>query len=83
MIDTSNYLFDGALADFDDAFNIEQYSLLNGGALDPDAADVFGSASDITGALSTDSVSGAVGTFLTEGWHELLFYFDIGTAVVC
>jgi hypothetical protein len=75
-------VFNGALANFDDAFNIELYSALNGGVLDPDSADVFGSASDISAALDTNTVSGAVGTFLAEGWHELLLYFDIGTAVV-
>jgi hypothetical protein len=81
-IDYSYDLFNGALANFDDAFNVDLYSLLNGGVLDPDSADLLGSATDISNALSTDTVSGAVGTFLTEGWHELLLYFDIGTVVV-
>ncbi len=79
---TSYDLFNGSLTNFDDAFNVELYSLLNGGALDPDYGDMLGSSSDITNALSTDTVSGAVSTFLTEGWHELLLYFDIGTVVV-
>jgi hypothetical protein len=82
-VDPESYeVFNGALANFDDAFNVGLYSLLNGGVLDPDSADFFGSADDIGGALSTDTVSGAVGAFLTQGWDELLLYFGIGTAVV-
>ena len=82
-LDPSSYdVFNGALNNFDDAFNVELYSLLNGGALDPDYGDMLGSSSDITNALSTDTVSGAVSTFLTEGWHELLLYVGIGTVSI-
>ena len=79
---TSYDVFNGALNNFDDAFNVELYSLLNGGALDPDYGDMLGSSSDITNALSTGTVSEAVSTFLTEGWHELLNYFDFGAVTV-
>jgi hypothetical protein len=46
----------GALVEFDDAYNVEAYSLLNDGALVP-AGDLIGSSTTIATALGTDSVS--------------------------
>jgi hypothetical protein len=69
-------LFNGALVEFDNAYNVELFSLLN-----PDVAintipldDLFGSSANITAALATDTVTGAVGAFLTDGWNDLLGY---------
>lgn len=67
-------VLNGALTEFDDAYNVEVYSLLNGGDLISGASaadDLFGSASNITAALATDSVSGAVGAFFTDGFNDL------------
>ena len=71
--------FNGALVNFDDALNVELYSLIN-----PTAAvdtiplgDLFGSSSGITEALATGSASGAITDFLTDGYNDLLGYFGI------
>ena len=66
----------GSLVEFDDAYNIEAYSQLNGGELAP-AADLLGSSTTITTALATDSVSGAFTTFFDQGLGDLLGYFGI------
>jgi hypothetical protein len=70
-------VFNGALVEFDDAYNVELYSLAN-----PEAAvnsipldDLFGSGSSITAALASDTASGAVGAFLTDGFNDVLGYF--------
>jgi hypothetical protein len=67
---------DGALLQFDDAYNVEAYSLLNAGALVP-AADLFGPSTTITEALATVSVQGAFTTFLDQGLTDTLEYFGI------
>jgi hypothetical protein len=70
-------VLNGALVEFDDAYNVELYSLLNGGDLIPQADvanDLFGSAGTIADALDTGTVTGAVGAFLTDGWSDLLGY---------
>jgi hypothetical protein len=76
--DPGAYVVDnGALTEFDDAYNVEAYSLLN----PTDAIntipldDLFGSSANITAALASDTVSGAVTSFLTDGWNDLLGYF--------
>jgi hypothetical protein len=69
--------FNGALVNFDDAYNVELFSLLN-----PTAAigtipltDLFGSASGIGEALATGTASGAAGDFLTDGFADLTGFF--------
>jgi hypothetical protein len=72
--------FNGALVNFDDAFNVELFSLLN-----PTAAidtipmgDLFGSASGISEALATATTGGAsavVTDFLTDGFADLQGFF--------
>jgi hypothetical protein len=73
--------FNGALVNFDDAYNTELFSLLNPTApIDTiPLTDLFGSASGITEALATGSASGAVTDFLTDGWNDLLGYFGVFT----
>jgi hypothetical protein len=69
--------FNGALVNFDDAYNVELFSLLN-----PTAAidmipltDLFGSASGISEALATGTASGAITDFLTDGFADLQGFF--------
>jgi hypothetical protein len=69
-------VFNGALVEFDDAYNIEAYSQLNGGDLAP-AADLLGSSTTITDALDTGTVSGAFTTFFDQGVDDLLGYIGI------
>ena len=63
-------VFNGALTEFSDAYNVELYSLLN-----PDAAvntipadDLFGSATTIADALGTGTATGAITDFFTVGF---------------
>jgi hypothetical protein len=68
-------LYNGALGEFDDAYNVGLYALENGGALAP-AADVI--ATGASGlALGTDTVSGAITTFLEAGANDLSGFFDL------
>jgi hypothetical protein len=69
-------VFNGALTEFDDAYNSELYGLLNGNALIP-ATDLFGSAHEIGIALGTGTDIGAFTTFLDAGWADLLGYFAL------
>lgn len=66
-------LFNGSLAEFSNAYNVELFSLLNPGvAADMiPAADIIGSHADFL----TGSVSTAVTDFLTLGWNDLLGFF--------
>jgi len=68
-------VFNGALVEFDDAFNSEEYGLLNNDALIP-AADLFGG-SEITTALATGTDTGAATTFFDAGLADLSGFFDI------
>jgi hypothetical protein len=61
----------GAAVEFDDAYNVLEYSQLDGGELAP-AADLLGSSTTIAAALGTDSVSGAFTTFFDQGVADLL-----------
>jgi hypothetical protein len=71
-------VFNGALTEFSNAYNVELFSLLN-----PTAAvgtipltDLFGNPADIAEALATPaSMGGPVVDFLTDGWNDLLGYF--------
>ena len=65
--------FNGALVNFDDAYNVELFSLLNPtAAIDTiPAGDLFGSASGIAEALATGSATNVVTDFLTDGFADL------------
>lgn len=69
-------VFNGALTEFSDAYNVELFSLANPtAAIDTiPAADLFGSATTITDALDTGTATGAITEFLTVGWNDLLGY---------
>ena len=72
--------FNGALVNFDDAYNVELFSLLNPTApIDTiPLTDLFGSASGISEALATATTGGTsavVTDFLTDGWNDLLGFF--------
>ena len=69
-------VFNGALTEFDDAFNSEAYGLLNNGALIPQA-DLFGSTNEISTALATGTDTGAAITFFGAGLADLSGFFDI------
>jgi hypothetical protein len=80
-------LFNGALAEFSNAYNTELYSMLNGGAAMPETAwstDLFGPEInwDVAFVDGTATASHAVTSFLTDGWNDLVGYFDIGTVMV-
>jgi hypothetical protein len=69
-------VFNGALTEFSDAYNVELFSLANPtAAIDTiPAADLFGSATTIADALGTGTATGAITEFLTVGWSDLLGY---------
>ena len=69
-------VFNGALTEFDDAFNSEAYGLLNNNALVPEA-DLFGSDKVIDAALGTGSDTGAATTFFEAGLADLQGYLAI------
>jgi hypothetical protein len=68
--DSGSYdVLNGALSEFYNAFNVEDYSLLNNGAILP-LADLFGT-HDFLGA----GVTTAVSEYLALGYQDLLGYF--------
>jgi hypothetical protein len=69
-------VFNGALTEFSDAYNVELFSLANPtAAIDTiPTADLFGSSSVIADALDTGTATGAITEFLTVGWNDLLGY---------
>jgi hypothetical protein len=73
-------VLNGAVGEFDDAFNVGLYALENGGALVP-VADDNGIDLIHTGAtvdaLDTGSVTGAFTTFFEAGVSDLAGYFDL------
>ncbi|MFZ3307174.1 MAG: hypothetical protein WB967_19090 [Mycobacterium sp.] len=69
-------VFNGALTEFSDAFNSEEYGLLNTNALIPDT-DLFGSSGVIDAALATGTDTGAATTFFDAGLADLAGFFDI------
>jgi hypothetical protein len=69
-------LFNGALTEFDDAYNAALYSLLNVSNLIP-SSDLFGSADTINAALATGSDAGAFTTFFDAGLSDLAGFFGI------
>src|ERR1700761_8876536 len=69
-------VFNGALIEFDDAYNAALYSLLNVSNLIP-ADDLIGSSTTIDAALATGSDAGAFTTFFDAGEADLFAYFDL------
>jgi hypothetical protein len=69
-------VLNGALVEFDDALNVELYSLENNGALPP-PADLIGSSTNITEGLGS---ANPAEFFLNFGLGDLQGYFDPGTA---
>lgn len=72
-------LYNGASGEFYDAYNVGLYALENGGALVPNAdigTDLIGTGAT-TAALGTDSVAGAITTFLEAGVNDLSGYLDL------
>jgi hypothetical protein len=63
-------VLNGALTEFDDAYNALLYSADYNGTLIP-AADLFGSASDISTALATGTDAGAAGDFFSNALADL------------
>jgi hypothetical protein len=72
-------LFNGALAEFANAYNIELYSMLNPGTDlgSIPIGELFGSEGGIVEALATGTAALAAGDFLTDGWTDLLGYFGV------
>jgi hypothetical protein len=70
-------VFNGALTEFDDAYNAELYGLENSNALVP-AADLFGSAHEIGIALGTGATDASAATvFFDAGLADLAGFFGI------
>ena len=64
-------LYNGAEIRFDEAYNVASYALLNGGALDPNSADIFGAAipagdttaAEVVAAFYNDAIGDLSGFF--------------------
>ena len=69
-------VFNGALTEFDDAYNVELYSLENAGALDTNAADFIGSAGSIATGLGEANATDAFDYFWNFGIGDLGGFFD-------
>jgi hypothetical protein len=67
-------LLNGAEARFDDAFNVELYSLLNGGAIDPNAADFFGS---LPAGFAADTATQAFDAFYNNAIGDLSGFLQV------
>jgi hypothetical protein len=67
-------VFNGALTEFADAYNVELYSLANPDALVSSVPldDLFGSSTTIAAALGESTFSAAIGDFVTNGFNDLL-----------
>ena len=73
--DTGPYnVFNGALTEYYDAYNVLAFSAQNGGELDTNPADYLGSSSSIAHALDTGSVSGAYQYFTNFALGDLKGY---------
>lgn len=73
--DTGPYnVFNGALTEYYDAYNVLAFAAQNGGNLDTNPADYLGSSSSIAHALDTGSVSGAYQYFLNFALGDLKGY---------
>lgn len=69
-------VLNGAVIEFDDAFNTELYALENNGALIP-AADLIGSSTNIDNALALGNPTAAAEYFFNFGLGDLQGYLDI------
>jgi hypothetical protein len=69
-------VLNGALTEFDDAYNAALYSLLNDSNVIP-VGDLFGSSTTIDAALATGSDAGAFTTFFDAGLGDLEGFFGI------
>ena len=77
-------VFNGALARFDDAYNIGLYALENNGALLPTAdfaTDLFGNPGSLSTELAGLTATQAVSDLLGNGFSDLLGYFCHPVAV--
>lgn len=70
-------VFNGALVEFADALNVEEYALENNGALDTNTADFIGSIGTIHNAIDTGTATDAAEYFLQFGLGDLQGFFDI------
>jgi hypothetical protein len=73
-------VFNGALVEFDDALNVELYSLENNGALMPDATaatDLIGSATTIDNALDLGTATNAADYFWNFGVGDLSGFLQV------
>jgi hypothetical protein len=73
-------VFNGALTELSDAYNVELYALLNNGALMPDATattDLFGSATTIDNALDLGTVSNAADYFWNFAVGDLSGFLQV------
>jgi hypothetical protein len=74
-------LYNGALGEFDNAYNVGLYALENSGAaISPGdaAADLIGTGAT-SAALATGTLTGELTTFLDAGFGDLTGYFDLGS----
>jgi hypothetical protein len=79
-VDPGSYnVFNGALTEFYDAYNVELFSSLNpsDAIASIPLGDLFGSEDGINEALAFGTAAGAAGDFLTDGWNDLLGYFGV------
>ncbi len=67
-------LFNGAEVRFDDAFNVAEYALLNGGAVDPNMGDFFGS---LPAGFAGDTAAQAFDAFYNEAIGDLSGFFQV------
>ncbi|UMB71305.1 hypothetical protein [Mycobacterium paraterrae] len=73
--DTGPYnVFNGALTEYYDAYNVLAFAAQNGGALDTNPDDYLGSPTSIAAGLDTGSVSGAYQYFLNFALGDLKGY---------
>jgi hypothetical protein len=69
-------LLNGAEIRFDEAYNVASYALLNGGALDPNSADIFGAAIPVTDTTAAE----AVAAFYNDAVGDLSGFFQTSLA---
>lgn len=70
-------VYNGALVEFDNAYNADLFGLLNGNTDLIPAADLFGTGSEIGTALGTGTDFGAATTFFDAGLADLAGFFGI------
>lgn len=70
-------VYNGALIEFDNAYNADLWGLLNGNTDLVPASDLFGSSTEIAHALATGTDFGAATTFFDAGLADLAGFFGI------